>query len=459
MQPLAIPILEIYYFSPFNFFRIIEQDSYPEQTCCERNVQMRPLLSWLSRKASVTRPRKLGSTRFPQQPRRWISSNVNEKHSAPLRILFCGSEKFSEASLNALYEESKSPDSTILSIDVVTKKDKYVGRGNKMLKRTSLGRLAEDLGLPVHKIDTFTGWQPPVYDSSFNSEINLIVAVSFGLLIPMRIINGATYGGLNVHPSMLPNLRGAAPINWAIMNGFTHTGVSVQTLHPTKFDGGIVLKQTPYPGLQIPDKDNITPSELIKILAPMGSELLLDVIRNKLYVPPYEAVPSTLDESGIMPAPKLTRMTRAIDFQTMSRDFILRRQRAIGRYLPLTGATPCGSDTELIINIGHLRLPTSHDIPSDVQDALLSIPKGLPYTFSDGEFDLGRSTNPLFVNVTPDRGSKPSQLVIPDITIPAKRQDMASRAAFHANLFRPDPVKIGPYQLWLFAHPLSYPTL
>jgi len=62
-------------------------------------------------------------------------------------------------------------------------------------------QVATALGLPIHQIDTFTGWQPP---SPNGKPFNLIVAVSFGLLIPARIINAARYGGLNVHPSMLP---------------------------------------------------------------------------------------------------------------------------------------------------------------------------------------------------------------------------------------------------------------
>jgi methionyl-tRNA formyltransferase len=56
---------------------------------------------------------------------------------------------------------------------------------------------ASDLGLEIHEVDTFTGWQPP-------QDINLIVAVSFGLLIPERVLRLAKYGGLNVHPSLLP---------------------------------------------------------------------------------------------------------------------------------------------------------------------------------------------------------------------------------------------------------------
>lgn len=58
-----------------------------------------------------------------------------------------------------------------------------------------------ELGLNIHQIDTFTGWTPPqVHDQPFN----MVVAVSFGLLVPPRILNSAKYGGLNVHPSMLP---------------------------------------------------------------------------------------------------------------------------------------------------------------------------------------------------------------------------------------------------------------
>lgn len=60
---------------------------------------------------------------------------------------------------------------------------------------------AEELRLNVHQIDTFTGWEPPKPNGE---PINLVIAVSFGLLVPPRILNGAKYGGLNVHPSMLP---------------------------------------------------------------------------------------------------------------------------------------------------------------------------------------------------------------------------------------------------------------
>lgn len=63
---------------------------------------------------------------------------------------------------------------------------------------------ARELSLPVHEIDTFTGWSPPIYPGSPQEVINLIIAVSFGLFVPPRILGAAKYGGLNLHPSLLP---------------------------------------------------------------------------------------------------------------------------------------------------------------------------------------------------------------------------------------------------------------
>jgi methionyl-tRNA formyltransferase len=59
---------------------------------------------------------------------------------------------------------------------------------------------ARDIGLPIHQIDSFSQYDP----TKFGTDINLIVAVSFGLLIPAQVIGSAKYGGLNVHPSLLP---------------------------------------------------------------------------------------------------------------------------------------------------------------------------------------------------------------------------------------------------------------
>lgn len=416
---------------------------------------MRPIVPWLLGRGAILRPRILNSIFHQNQACCWLSTTAHDKQTKPLRILFCGSDTFSARSLTALCDESKSADSNILSIDVVTWKDKYGGRNNATLRSPFIKNVALKKGLPLHQIDTFDDWQTPVYNSSFNSEINLVIAVSFGLLIPMRIINGAAYGGLNVHPSMLPDLRGAAPINWTIIRGLSHMGVSLQTLHPTKFDHGVVLDQTPYPGIKIPRPDTVTVELLKAMLAELGSVMLVNAIRNKLYVPPYVPVPASLDKRELTKAPKIVQNTRAVDFQTMSRDAILRLARGIQPLTLVAGATPVGGTESIPMIISKwMRLPTSHDIPSELQDEFLSIPKGVPYTFIHRNFNIHECEEPLFINVTPDRIGGPSQLVITEITFRSKPEEAAAKAAAKSKLFD-EPTILGPYLVYRFANPLA----
>ncbi|PSK34380.1 methionyl-tRNA formyltransferase [Elsinoe australis] len=159
----------------------------------------------------------------------------------PLRILFCGSDEFSIYSLFALY---KLPSDIVSSIEVVCKTPQRTGRGLKHLTHPLIKDAATRISLPVHQISTFTSWTPP-------RPIDLIIAVSFGLLVPPRILSHARYGGLNVHPSFLPDLYGPAPVHWAMLHRDAHSGVTLQTLHPSKFDQGEVVDQTPRPGMEL----------------------------------------------------------------------------------------------------------------------------------------------------------------------------------------------------------------
>ncbi|KAI1140592.1 Formyltransferase [Hypoxylon sp. FL0543] len=205
-----------------------------------------------------------------------IKAAKTEKPSDPLRILFCGSDEFSCESLRALHKDMMRL-RLIDSIDVVVRPGKRTGRGYKEIKHPPLRELAEELGLPIHELDTFTGWDMPNY-------INLIIAVSFGLFVPRRLLGKAKYGGLNVHPSLLPDLRGPAPLQHALLAGRSSTGVSLQTLDPERFDHGFVLARTE--PLSIPE--DCTYDGLVKRLAPVAAELLVSGLREGLHVPPLE---------------------------------------------------------------------------------------------------------------------------------------------------------------------------
>ncbi|KAJ5947082.1 Formyl transferase N-terminal [Penicillium verhagenii] len=246
----------------------------------------------------------------------------------PLRILFCGSDEFSIASLKALHAYHLKQPSRIASIDVVCRPGKRVGRGLKKIREVPIKEVASALSLPIHEIDTFTGWTPPV---TSNGPVNLIIAVSFGLFVPPRILNAASYGGLNVHPSLLPDFRGPAPLHHTLLAGRSTTGVTLQTLHHKNFDHGTILSQTPSPGFEIPSSGSCTVPELVGLVAPQGAEILVNGIENGLFVPPVENAGWRASEGtdDLIHAGKIKPEDRHIDWTNWSLLDINRRNTVL----------------------------------------------------------------------------------------------------------------------------------
>lgn len=191
----------------------------------------------------------------------------------------------------------------------------------KLTPTVPISPLATSLSLPTHPLNTFTHWTPPF-------SYNLVIAVSFGLLIPPRILALAPHGGLNVHPSLLPDLRGSAPIQHAILQQRPFTGVTVQTLHPTRFDAGVVLRQTGPPGLSIGKEE--TRAELEARLAAEGAAMLVDVLRQGLYRSPVQEGGWWQGKGEGVDAPKLTKRHHEVDFATMTLDRVRAGIRALG---------------------------------------------------------------------------------------------------------------------------------
>lgn len=378
-----------------------------------------------------------------------------KRESDPLRILFCGTDEFSINSLRALHEYAGLRNSNILSIDVVTKTDKRTGRKLKIIKPPAIKFVARELGLRLHQIDTFTGWNPPEYNGHENPYINLIIAVSFGLLIPPRILSKSKYNGLNIHPSILPDLRGPAPIQWTIIRGQTRTGVSLQTLHPTRFDEGQILDQTPTPGLTIAHPDEITTEELTDLLAPIGAKMLVNAIEERLYVPPYRPIqPHSKDSSSITYAPKITSDLGAIDFDAFTLTEILRLGRAIK---PLYGLvkSELGSDRESRIIFGtDIRRTRLGDVAEDVKTVADSIPIGVPYAIVGVDDNVSESSQPLIVNTLPSTLEEEHRLVLPTVTVSSMRTGPGAAAAARAKFFT-SPVIVGEHKLYRMMHPLS----
>ncbi|KAH7148588.1 formyl transferase [Dactylonectria macrodidyma] len=252
--------------------------------------------------------------------RRCLSTTTTD----PLRILFCGSDEFSCASLKAVYEEKIRNKDLIDSLDVMVLPPKRAGRGYKDIREVPCKILAEELGLATHQRDTFTKWELP-------EATNLVIAVSFGLFVPPRILRSAKYGGLNVHPSLLPDLRGPAPIHHAILRGHQYTGISLQTLDDRAFDHGIILAQTPEPGILIPPGSTV--QELTSQLAPVGAQMLVQGLRDGLYLPPHQPAGWKVKESHggeLVHAPKVNKADGQVDWAQWRTEDFARRTRVLG---------------------------------------------------------------------------------------------------------------------------------
>ncbi|KAI9739438.1 MAG: Methionyl-tRNA formyltransferase [Claussenomyces sp. TS43310] len=210
----------------------------------------------------------------------------------------------------------------------------------KQIREVPIKGVAQELGLRLYERDTFKDWTLPCTDGQL---INLIIAVSFGLFIPPRILNSAAYGGINVHPSLLPDFRGAAPLQHTLLADEEHTGVTLQTLDPMKFDHGRILAQESFP---IPNASTCTYPDLLELITPKAASLLVRGLQDRAFdphstltrhhfTPPRisNALPTSdehTNSEAFRRAPKITPEDRQICWPIRS-DELLRRDRVLGR--------------------------------------------------------------------------------------------------------------------------------
>ncbi|PGH04082.1 hypothetical protein AJ79_07182 [Helicocarpus griseus UAMH5409] len=357
---------------------------------------------------------------------------ASSKSCDPLRILFCGSDSFSIASLNALYKERARDPGAIASIDVVCRPGKRVGRGLKTIREVPIKAAATKLSLPVHEIDTFTGWKPPQPDGD---PINLIIAVSFGLFVPPRILSSAKYGGLNVHPSLLPDFRGSAPLHHTLLAGETRTGVTLQTLDTKEFDHGIILDQTPPPGFNIPDPDTCDVPRLLELVSGKSAQMLAEAIRNRLFVPPLKSVGWRKEDDGasLRHARKIKPEDRHINWSSWATDEIIRRQRILGplwNNAVVQSSSPSGASEKKRV------IFTNMSIADTVPDGFDSnqMEPGVVFSFADAQATTGEFDRPLFVTTCDGK-----ILRIDEIKVQGQRSAPAYRAAKKANMLDIQP--------------------
>jgi methionyl-tRNA formyltransferase len=180
-----------------------------------------------------------------------------------MRVVFLGTPEFAVPSLAALASEHQV-------LGVLTQPDRPKGRGNQ-LAASPVKTAALNLNIPVYQPERVRRPESVELLKSFEAE--LMVVVGYGQIIPQSIIDLSREGILNVHASLLPKYRGAAPIQWAIANGETETGVTIMQIDAGLDTGDMLLKGSVAIG---PEE---TALELSARLAPLGAQLLLEAIR------------------------------------------------------------------------------------------------------------------------------------------------------------------------------------
>jgi methionyl-tRNA formyltransferase len=179
-----------------------------------------------------------------------------------MRVVFLGTPEFAVPSLEALASEH-----TVAA--VFTQPDRPKGRGGK-LAESPVKAGATALGIPVYQPERIRRQDSVELLRILGAE--MMVVVGYGQIIPQSVIDLPPRGILNVHASLLPKYRGAAPIQWAVANGEAETGVTIMQIDAGLDTGDMLLKAKTAIG-----RDETAP-ELSARLAPLGAELLIETI-------------------------------------------------------------------------------------------------------------------------------------------------------------------------------------
>lgn len=228
-----------------------------------------------------------------------------------MRVLFCGSGPFAVRSLKAI--EAGEHELT----GVITQPPRPAGRGGN-LRPTPLAAAAAELALGVAVWEDIN--TPEATDGVRRDRADVICVVDYGQFIGRAVREAAGLGAFNLHASLLPELRGAAPVNWAIIRGFTRTGVTTFSL-VDRMDAGPV-----YALEETETRPDETADELRDRLSALGADLVLQTLD---MLASGRATTRQQDERDATRAPRLSKADGWIDFRA---DAVTVRNRIHGTW-------------------------------------------------------------------------------------------------------------------------------
>jgi methionyl-tRNA formyltransferase len=262
-----------------------------------------------------------------------------------MKLVYMGTPRFAVPPLRSLRAAGH------IVLGVVTRIDKQAGRG-RIMTPPQVKLAAQDLGLPVFQPRRVR--EPEFVDTLRSLEPDAIVVAAYGQILPKDILGLPTFGCINIHASLLPAYRGAAPVAWAIIRGEIATGITIMQMDEGMDTGAILLQE------HVPIEENDTTGTLTEKLSLLGARLITEAL------PRIEAgtlVPQPQDNGRATLAPLLKKADGRIDWNLAAAE-IRNRVRGLS---PWPGAYTL-SDGKLI-KLLEVEVATGSGDPGAVQVA------------------------------------------------------------------------------------------
>jgi len=276
------------------------------------------------------RPVVTGGEAARQQSTFATTSN-DDCSPSTIRVAFFGTDDFAVPTLVALSKlQGIAGDGSLIrtEVEVFCPADRGKRRGKTVTQ--PVRKFAEEAGLPISNFPCpERGWSVWQELGTGNNQFDVGVAVSFGHLIPSEVLESFAMGTMNLHPSLLPRYRGAAPIQHTVLNGDASTACSVIELSTGKFDHGQILHQVP---ITVGAEEDM--HALRSRLALTGAEAVVYALQR------FETLRSTATSQAdtgyaSSAAPKLKKTIADVDWNKLTKKEIYRIYRAVGNQFPL----------------------------------------------------------------------------------------------------------------------------
>ena len=263
-----------------------------------------------------------------------------------MRIIFMGSPDFAVPTLDALVDAGHEV------VAAYTQPPRPAGRG-KSKRPTPVEERAGELGIEVRSPKSLKGEAEQEAFAELEADVSVVAA--YGLILPQPILDAPMLGCLNVHGSLLPRWRGAAPVQRAIMAGDEATGVTIMQMEAGLDTGPMLLKRA----LEIEDKNA---AQLTEELAKLGAVMMVEVLAD---LPEFE--PIEQPDDGVTYAAKISKEEARIDWSRPAAELV----RQVQGLAPFPGAwfEANGERIKLLA----AEITTSHGAPGEVIDDRLTI--------------------------------------------------------------------------------------